>query len=163
MTWSEYLAAQLDRSREISLYVIQDFEEDDFYQKIEHVNPGIWTLGHMAGSEPGIVYTALNEPIPRPESWSEYFNIGAKLLDDLHQYPPLSEVRQVLEEGHLKTQERIKQMSEADLNAPAHPDMQVFPWLKTIRDAISLALIHESNHGGQLIWLRKLLGKPGLF
>jgi hypothetical protein len=163
MTWSEYLIAQLDRARNVSMYVIKDFTDEDFYRKFDNINPGIWVLGHMSNSEPSIVFTALGEPAPLPENWASWFEIGAKVLDDLHQYPPLSEIRRVLDEGHKVTAERLRKLSDDDLLRAADPKMQVFPWLKTIRDALCLAVIHESNHGGQLIWLRKLLGKPGLF
>ena len=162
MTWSEFLAAQLDRARSITLAVIEDFDDRDFYTKVEHINPGIWILGHMANSEPSIVFAALGEPVPRPEYWADYFSLGSKLLSDLAEYPPLSEVRQVMEEGHSKTQERIKKLSDQELIAPVHSDMKVFPWLKTVRDALGFAVIHECNHSGQLMLLRKLLGKSGL-
>jgi len=162
MTWSEYLAAQLDRARRISLRAMDDFTEDDFYKKFDNINPGIWVLGHMSNSIPSIVFTALGEPVPLPPDWSKWFAIGTKVLDGLHQYPSLTEIRKVLNEGHQLTQQRVIKLSDQELLAPSDPKMQVIPWLKTVRDAICLAVIHESNHGGQLNWLRKLLGKPGL-
>ena len=162
MTWSEFLAAQLDRARKMAMHFIADFEDEEFFVKSDNVNPGIWVLGHMANSETAIVFATLGEPIPRPDNWQELFGIKAKLLEDLHQYPPLSEVRRVFDEGHQKTLERIRRLSDKDLLAPAHPDMQVFDWLKTVRDGLYFAMLHEANHGGQLMWLRKLLGKSGL-
>jgi hypothetical protein len=162
MTWSEYLAAQLERARNVALFWVKDFDDQDFYTRIDRVNPGIWILGHMANSESGIVFAALCEEPPLPENWGNWFRLGSKVLDDLHQYPPLAEIRQVLNNSHQKTMERIKKLSDEDLLAPADPKMQVFDWLKTVRDAIGFAVIHECNHGGQLMFLRKLLGKPGL-
>jgi hypothetical protein len=163
MTWSEYLAAQLDRARSISLYVINDFADQDFYVKPDRVNPGIWILGHMASSASALVFNPLDEPLPLPENWGKWFGIGAKLLDDLHQYPPLEEVRSVLNDSHQKTLERIRKLSDDDLLAPVAPKMHIFEWMNAIRDAVGFAVIHESNHTGQLMLLRKLLGKPGLF
>ena len=162
MTWSEYLAAQLERARNLSLHVIGDFTDEDFYRKFDNINPGIWVLGHMSNSIPSIVFKALGEPVPVSPEWSKWFAIGAKVLDDLHEYPSLSEIRRVLNEGQQLTLQRIKKLTDQELLAPCDPKMQVIPWLKTVRDAICLAVIHESNHGGQLIWLRKLVGKPGL-
>ena len=162
MTWSEYYADQLTRARNISLYMVKDFDEKDFYTKVDRVNPGIWILGHMANSESSIVFRALGEEPPLPENWGNWFAIGTKILDDLHQYPPLSEIKQVLNDSHQKTIQRIQKLSEDELLAPANPKMQVFDWLKTVRDALGFAIIHECNHGGQLIFLRKLLNKPGL-
>jgi hypothetical protein len=162
MTWGEYLAAQLDGARGISLQVINDFADEDFFRKFDRVNPGIWVLGHMAVSEPGIVFSSLGEAVPRPEQWQEWFGIGTKLLDDLAKYPPVSEVRRVLHEGHQKTVARVRRLSDDELAAPINPDMKIFDWIETVRDGIGFAVIHEANHGGQLMWLRKLLGKPGL-
>jgi hypothetical protein len=162
MTWSEYLAAQLERARGLSLHTIEDFSDDDFYRKFDNINPGIWVLGHMSCSVPSIVFTALGEPVPLPPDWSKWFAIKTKVLDDLHQYPSTAEIRRVLNEGQQITLQRIKKLTDQELLAPSDPQMQVLPWLKTVRDAISLAVIHESNHGGQLMWLRKLVGKPGL-
>jgi len=162
MTWSEYFAAQLDRARSIALSVVKDFDDQDFYTRVDRVNPGVWILGHMANSEPGIVFSALGEEPPLPADWDSWFRLGAKVLDDLQQYPELPEIRRVLDDSHKQTQQRIRSLTDEDLLASAHPDMQVFPWLKTVRDALGFAAIHECNHGGQLMLLRKLLGKPGL-
>jgi hypothetical protein len=162
MTWSEFLAAQLDRARNIALHVTEDFNENDFYTRVELVNPGIWILGHMANSEPSIVFAALDETPPLPENWGDWFRIGTKVLNDLHQYPPLAEVRRILNDSHLQTLKRIRKLSDDDLLAPVSPKMQISPWMKTIRDSVGFAAIHESNHSGQLMLLRKLLGKPGL-
>jgi hypothetical protein len=162
MTWSEFLAAQLDRARAIALHVTEDFDDDDFYTRVERVNPGIWILGHMANSAPSLVFNTLNEPLPLPENWGDWFRIGTKVLDDLHAYPPLAEIRRVLDDSHQQTLQRIRKLSDDDLLAPVSPKMQIFQWMKTIRDAVGFAAIHESNHSGQLMLLRRLLGKPGL-
>lgn len=162
MTWSEFLAAQLDRARSIALSAIKDFDDQDFYTRVERINPGIWILGHMANSEPSIVFATMGETLPLPENWGKWFSLGAKVLDDLHQYPAISEIKRVLNDGHQQTMQRIQKMSNEDLLAPIDPGMQFFPWLKTVRDALGFAIIHECNHSGQLMLLRKLLGKPGL-
>jgi hypothetical protein len=162
MTWSEYLAEQLDRARSIALHVVDDFDDQDFYTKPERVNPGIWILGHMSYSAPSIVFGALDEPLPLPENWGDMFSIGSKLADDLHKYPPLAEVRQVVIDSQKATLERIRKLSDDDLLAPVGPKWAIFKWMKTIRDAVGFSVIHESNHCGQLMLLRKLLGKPGL-
>lgn len=119
-------------------------------------NPMWWIAGHVAAAR------AMLAGMLDGQSAVAY----ARLFDQKSQpsldaaYPPIAEIHQALKDAGTRLRKRFEAMTEADLLAPAP---RRFPnGDPTLRGAIVFLAYHESYHLGQMAYVRKCLGYPGI-
>ena len=119
-------------------------------------NPVIWIAGHVAASRSALV-GALGGGVDLP--WAARF--GQKTQpDQAAGGPSLGEIRAAIATLTERLMERLAALTDADL-ARAAPRSFPIPD-RTVRGMIVFLVYHESYHVGQLAYLRKWLGYPGV-
>jgi uncharacterized damage-inducible protein DinB len=122
----------------------------------EAANPILWIAGHVANTRFGIC-AMLGRKLHRP--WGDIFNRFAT-LPDADAYPELPVIRAAWTEVSAALTARFEDLTDADLSAPAP---RPFPTPdKSVRGMIAFLAYHEGYHLGQISYLRKWLGLPGL-
>lgn len=122
----------------------------------ERSNPMLWIAGHLASSRYGLC-AALGRPKEIP--WGKLFFRGASLPDP-GTLPEIGEIRQAWQEVSSLLMARLEELTEAELQAPS-PRPFAIPD-RSLRGAITFLAYHEGYHVGQMAFLRKWLGLPGL-
>jgi hypothetical protein len=119
-------------------------------------NPILWIAGHLASSRFGIAgMIGREQPLP----WPKVFHKGSS-AEDPSSLPDLAVIRQGWREIAGVLLPRLAELNEADL-APLAP--RSFPIEdKSIGGAITFLAYHEGYHLGQISYVRKALGLPGL-
>jgi len=93
--------------------------------------------------------------------WGNVFDRGAAAAtrDQSHCYPSRDEIVRVMRELIPRLRARLTSLDDASLARPA--TMQL-PGTSTVADELAFFALHDSYHTGQLAYLRKALGYPGL-
>jgi uncharacterized damage-inducible protein DinB len=140
-------------------FVLQALEgltqEELWRAPTSHNNSMLWVAGHVAQTR-ATVLQMLGEQMDT--GWGNLFDRGAK-LGDRKQYPSGSEIARVLREVNPRLKAALSALTDEQLNRPASLPI---PGLKTFTDELSFFALHDSYHVGQLAYIRKSLGYPGL-
>ena len=119
-------------------------------------NPMIWLAGHVAASRQMLATMLDGEP---PVGWATVFGQKSQPSGDAA-YPSASDIHQALKDAGVRLRKRFDAMIDADLAATAP---RRFPAGDgTMRGAIVFLAYHESYHLGQMAYVRKCLGYPGI-
>lgn len=119
-------------------------------------NPLLWIAGHLASSRYGLA-TALGRQ--RDVPWGKLFFRGAS-LDDLSTLPEIGSIQEAWRDISALVAARLEELTEAELSAPAARSFAIPD--RSTRGAITFLAYHEGYHIGQMAFLRKWLGFPGL-
>ena len=122
----------------------------------EASNPILWIAGHLANTRFGMS-AMLGRKRHRP--WGDIFNRSAG-RPAAEAYPELSVIRGAWVEVSAVLGARFEELSDAELRAPAPLSLPTPD--RSIRGAIAFFAHHESYHLGQMAYIRKWLGFPGL-
>ena len=118
-------------------------------------NPLLWIAGHLASTRFGVCQIlGVNREIP----WGKTFFRGASV--DPAALPAMEGIRESWREISGLLQQRLEAVSEAELAAPA-PKRFPIPDT-TVRGAVTFLGWHEGYHIGQMSFVRRWLGLPGL-
>lgn len=119
-------------------------------------NPILWIAGHLASTRFGLAGVLGR---PREFPLGKTFFRGAA-LGDLSTLPEIGPIQEAWRDISSLVMSRLEELTEAELGAPSP---RVFPIPdSTIRGAITFLAYHEGYHIGQMAYLRKWLGFPGL-
>ena len=123
----------------------------------DSVNPMLWIAGHMTVSRFTLAHLmgAKNEG-----PWKDLFSRGGQTTE-LEDLPDLSEIQAVWSAVSEDLIGRMENLGESELSRPVAPESFRFAD-KTLRGVILFRGHHESYHVGQMAYLRKWLGYPGL-
>jgi hypothetical protein len=122
----------------------------------EQSNPLLWIAGHLAWTRVRLC-RMLGTPVEF--AWPETFARGAH-LGDMAALPSPEEIEQAWREVSERLMKRLDELTDADLAAAAPRPFPIAD--RTIRGAITFLAYHEGYHVGQMSFLRKWLGYPGL-
>jgi DinB family protein len=117
-------------------------------------NPLLWVAGHIVQSR-AMVLQMLGEQAET--GWGSLFDRGAK-IGNPKEYPSGPEVARVMREISPRLHTALAFQDE-QLSRPA--SLQI-PGLKTLTDELAFFALHDAYHVGQLAYVRKGLGYPGL-
>lgn len=123
----------------------------------EHGNPMLWIAAHLVATRGGLIKMlggAWAEPV-----WAADFVRGQARPDGTG-YPPAAEVLATLTASTGALNAALEVMTEAQWAAPSPRSWPVAD--KSMRGAIAFFVFHEGYHVGQLAYLRRWLGHPGL-
>ena len=155
----------LEDTRNYTLMQVGDLtDEEMMFQPQPHVNHATWLLGHIVGSENGLVLSWCGGQPILPKEYHELFFMGTKPQADPAIYPKKDDILQALAEVHGKAIELVKTLTPEQLDErpkgyeQLNPGAQQLFWCKGA--CIWHHATHESSHAAQVSMLRRLLGKP---
>lgn len=118
-------------------------------------NPLLWVAGHIVQTR-AVVLQMLGEKAET--GWGQLFDRGAR-LGNPKDYPSGPEVARMMREVSPRLHAALTSLPEELLNRPAS---LAIPGLATFRDELAFFALHDAYHVGQLAYVRKGLGYPGL-
>jgi uncharacterized protein YndB with AHSA1/START domain/uncharacterized damage-inducible protein DinB len=131
-------------------------DEDLWRRPTERSNPMLWIFGHMVNTRAQML-KMFGEPFDT--GWGDVFDRGAKLVDATR-YPTRETVQAVSRNVNSQLYAKLGALTDAELAKPA--TRAPTPAVKTIADQIAFLVMHDTYHVGQLAYVRKALGHPGV-
>lgn len=120
-------------------------------------NPILWIAGHVVGTR-ALMLQVLGEPFET--GWGTLFARGAALGDEAL-YPSKAEVLRVHDALTPRLHATLHALSGAALERDAVVGPKP-PGVKSVGEQIGFFALHDSYHLGQMGYIRKALGLPGL-
>jgi uncharacterized damage-inducible protein DinB len=132
-------------------------EEEIWRRPAAEANSVGWLLGHITTARNGMVTVLGGDP--ERAAWLTSFGRGAQVAER-DAYPPTSDVVETLKRINAKLKARMEAATEEELGAPSplktpSPD-------PSVRGTVGFLIFHDGYHVGQIAYVMKLLGKPGL-
>ena len=121
----------------------------------EHNNAMLWVAGHLVQTR-ALVLAQLGEQFDT--GWGELFERGAQ-VGDADQYPGRDEIERVMKEVTSRLQLKLASLDGEYLARPATIEL---PHAKTMADQLAFFALHDTYHIGQMAYIRKSLGYPGI-
>lgn len=118
-------------------------------------NPLLWVAGHLVQTR-AMVLQMLGEQAET--GWGSLFDRGAK-IGNPKEYPSGPEVARMMREISPRLRTALAALQDEQLSRPASLPI---PGLKTLTDELAFFALHDAYHAGQLAYVRKGLGHPGL-
>lgn len=119
-------------------------------------NPMIWVAGHLLFYRATLLKLLGENVEPR---WGDVFQRGAKGGPNTR-FPELGEVRQEWTAVTDKLVARLRSLTDEEASAPSPAKFPVEE--DSMRATVGFLTWHEGYHIGQMAYLRKWLGRPGL-
>lgn len=118
-------------------------------------NAMLWVAGHVVQTR-AMMLGILGEPVDT--GWGNLFDRGAALVEAGH-YPKKDEIERVMRDVSPRLRATLTSLTEDALNRAATLHV---PGTRTVADELAFFALHDSYHVGQLAYIRKSLGYPGL-
>ena len=125
----------------------------------EGTNHAMWIAGHIADTY-GVFLTMIGGTSPVPESYSALFGHGSTPTTDPAAFPPIAEVRAMVDEAHGALVSRLTSMSADELAEPLCDQLK--DECPTRAHIPNFFLFHDGFHLGQAASIRRALGMPAL-
>ncbi|MDA7904911.1 DinB family protein [Rhodopirellula sp.] len=160
---------QLERTRVLSLQMIERVPHDQWFEMPLGVTHVAWNVGHMAIAEYflGLVFVRGTRESDRdfiPESYVELFGYGSVATSDRSSYPSPSEMLEVLGSVHAILLNETTAMPAAELSESCkflEGEFDHHPIFEDKGGALEWLGYHEHVHMGAIGLLRRELGsKP---
>jgi uncharacterized protein YndB with AHSA1/START domain/uncharacterized damage-inducible protein DinB len=130
--------------------------EELWTQPTPRNNAMLWIYAHMAVVR-GRLLKGLGDDYET--GLDETFGRGAALQDP-SAYPSREKIQEVVREVNVRLFRRLASLGDAELLRPATGPVP--PAVQTVGDLITFIALHDSYHVGQLAYVRKALGYPGV-
>jgi uncharacterized protein YndB with AHSA1/START domain len=131
-------------------------EEDLWRRPTDRGNPMLWIFGHMVNTRAGML-KMLGEPFDT--GWGDVFDRGAGLRDAASS-PTREKIETVSRDVNSKLYSKLGALTDVELAKPA--TRSPTPAVRTVADQIAFLVMHDTYHVGQLAYVRKALGLPGV-
>ena len=119
----------------------------------------LWTLGHLANSEYGIIRGVMRGEANPLAGWDELFKGGSTPKDDVSAYPSHEELLKACHEAREATITLLESYSEDDLNQEsAHTPPGYDVEFGTHRDCFQFTAAHWYMHRGNLADAKRSAG-----
>jgi DinB superfamily len=150
------LQHELEGSQHVIMLMVDDISDEDAQRMPSPVlSPMIWQAGHLAVANVNFMRRAGMAPATSlPAHFPDLFKGGT---GGKAEYPPLSAVRQALDDTH---HELMRVVAEANLDTPNEGPRGT--WTNYV-EMFAFANAHRWYHIGKMTSLRALLGKPRVF
>ena len=130
-------------------------DEELWRAPTERNNAILWIAGHVVQTR-AMVLQVLGESVDT--GWGNLFDRGAT-VGDAQGYPSGNEIQRVMRNVSPQLNAKFATLKDEYLARPA--TMQL-PATKTVADELGFFALHDSYHVGQMVYIRKGLGYPGL-
>ena len=130
-------------------------QEELWHAPTDRNNSMLWVAGHVVQSR-ATVLEMLGERLET--GWGNLFDRGAT-VGDAHRYPSGAKVERVMREASPRLRAVLSALGNEQLAGPASLPI---PGIKTLADELAFFALHDSYHVGQMAYIRKGFGYPGL-
>jgi uncharacterized damage-inducible protein DinB len=159
MSHRENLLYMLKINQSVIKKLLDDIgEEESMVQGKDDFNHIRWLTGHLYGAD-GYSLSVLGL---KDESYSKYdklFGGGSAVSADPKAYPSMTELREMLYKSHERLFETISRLSDVDLEKEIGEGEKKQPaW-----QPLTFLCMHEFYHAGQIVYIRKMLGRERPF
>jgi|SRR5579859_1369216 len=135
---------------------LKDLSHEQLWHALsDRNNSMLWVAGHIVQTR-AMVLQMLGEPIDT--GWGSLFDRGAT-VGEPSRYPSGSEIERVSSDISVKLRAALSALTDEQLARPA--SLQI-PGVETLAGELAFFALHDSYHVGQLAYIRKGLGYPGL-
>lgn len=162
MNAKDTIAATLDTSSFVLGKYIEDLSDTELLTRPgEGCNHVAWQLGHLIASEAMLLNMLVPGAAPElPEGFAEKHSKDNTDSDDAADFCTKAEYMEQFDRMHAATKSALDGVSEADLDQPAPENFRaMFP---TVGAMWILLATHPLMHAGQVVPVRRKLGKPVL-
>lgn len=118
-------------------------------------NPMLWIAGHVAQTRASVL-GLLGTPVDT--GWGNGFDRGAT-VGDPKGYPARDEIERVLRNVSPQLSAQLAMLDESTLGRPGTAEL---PFAPTLADELAFFATHDAYHVGQMAFIRKALGYPGV-
>ena len=151
------LAAILDLNTDLLLNTLEGLGDDDVRTRLPGGGNSLAFLAAHLTDSRHFLTERIGHPLANPVA---SYLADARTIDDITAWPSLAELRAAWCAVSAHVQSRLGEMSVADL---AQPNANRFP----LADGTQLGMIaflvqHDSYHVGQMVFLRRQLGKTAM-
>ena len=141
---------------DLALRALEDLSQEELWRAPTNQNNAmLWIAGHVVQTR-AVVLAQLGEPIDT--GWGDLFERGAS-VNDARQYPERDEIERVMRAVASRLQARLTSLEDDYLAGPQTMDL---PNATTMVDQLAFFALHDSYHVGQMAYIRKSLGYPGI-
>lgn len=134
----------------------QDVPEADLWKRpAPQSNPLLWIFGHLVNTRNGMLGLLGDRFDP---GWNDLFSRGAML--QAAGYPTRARIHEVARDVNTRLYARLAELTDADVAATA--SRAFTPQVRTLGDQLAFLTMHDTYHVGQLAYVRKTLGLPGV-
>ena len=138
--------------------------EEMIFQPKVGMNPPLWLLAHIVGSENGLILSFCKGENLLPKGWQKKFGIGSMPSAKAGDYPTKDEMLALLAKVHAAAVEYVKSLAPEDFDARP-PGIANLPkrqqqLFATVGKCIFVHVTHTAGHAAQIATIRRLLGKP---
>jgi uncharacterized protein YndB with AHSA1/START domain len=131
-------------------------EGDLWKQPTPQSNAMLWIFAHMVSTRASTL-TLLGDSFDT--GWGKTFGRGAA-LQDAAGYPGREKINEISREVNKRLYAKLGAMTEPDVSRQATRSFT--PAVQTVGDQLSFLVMHDAYHVGQLAYVRKALGLPGV-
>jgi hypothetical protein len=160
MNAKDVLRNTLNLSQTVLSKYIGDLTDADL---LKRPGPGCnhlaWQLGHLIASEAGLLNMLRQGSAPElPAGFAEQHNKDTAGIDDPTRFLTKQQYVDLTEQVHAASLKLLADYPEADFDLPAPERMRnMFP---TMGAVFMLIATHPLMHAGQIVPVRRALGKP---
>jgi uncharacterized protein YndB with AHSA1/START domain len=130
---------------------------DDLWKRpTPQTNSMLWIYAHMAATRTRMLNTLGDDYDP---GLGEAFGRGAQ-VQDAGSYPSREKINEASREVNTRLFAKLATVGDAELSREAKGPRP--PSVQTVGDALAFFALHDSYHVGQLAYVRKALGLPGV-
>lgn len=130
---------------------------DDLWTRpTPHTNSMLWIYAHMAAVRARMLKVLGDDYDP---GLGEAFGRGAQ-VQDASAYPSREKINEASREVNARLFAKLASVGDAELSRPAQGPRP--PSAETVGEQLAFFALHDSYHVGQLAYVRKALGLPGV-
>ena len=135
--------------------------EDWFWMPSEGVTHIAWQVAHLAFAQYALLLRRIRGERPEDAQiisadFIERFGRGSTPVAGTENNPTVEEILRTFDRVHTQAVEELSQYSDEQLDVPSEP---AHPAFTTNLGAVGFASQHELLHAGQIVLLRRLMGK----
>ena len=166
MTRIQFIADQTQQTRALTLQLISDATEEQWYKTPNVINSNIaWQVGHLIISQyyHAIAVITAEKTKARALPLKEYATLYTKdgaLSKSREELPPPKTLSDHLNSVEEIAREVLMNLNDDDLDQPLEPTRFPHPIARTKYEALTWSFRHEMWHGGQISMIKRVLGKP---
>ncbi|MBI5863825.1 MAG: DinB family protein [Planctomycetes bacterium] len=149
----------IEMAHSVTNAYLADLTDADLVQRpVPGMNHIAWQLGHLIGSERGMI-AGLGHPMPElPAGFEAAHAKETSSVNDPAKFAKKADYLALIRKMHDATIAALKATPDADLDKPAPEAMRSYA--ATVGSVFNIIGPHELMHAGQFVALRRKLGKP---
>jgi uncharacterized damage-inducible protein DinB len=159
-TVNESLAFGLSSSGMMLTRYVADLTAEEFHHRPSpNANCAAWTVGHLAMTDRNGL-KRLGAPLPElPEGFEKRFSRDEG-CPQAQEFGDVKQIVAVFEDHRKRLIEAVKKATQQQLDEKMPKPIAM---ATTIGEALSFLGVHTAMHAGQIVMIRRSLGRPPLF